>query len=82
MSKKKRRLQAVYLEWVDSAGPGNHWVFPEDCTMKPTTIHTRGFVVKETKKSVTVASSISTSGCVGGMMTIPKIAIKSRWTGK
>lgn len=75
-------LKAIYLEWIDSAGPSDHyWVHPENCTMNPTTIHTRGYLVKERKKSVTVAASISTSGCVGGLMTIPKVAIKSRWDG-
>lgn len=77
----KRRYDAIYVKWTDSAGPERYWNHTDDFDNRPTTIHTRGYLLKETKEYVLVASSVSTSGCVGGSMSIPKSAITERKDG-
>lgn len=73
----------VELHWLDSCGPpgSDRWIHPSDYKVAPSEIHTRGFIVKETKTYVVVASSLSNSGHMSGMLTIPKCAITKRVDG-
>jgi hypothetical protein len=76
-----KKYPRIHVTWTDSAGPERYWNHPEDFDTDPTTIETLGWLIHESKKAVTVVSSVSTSGCVGGSMTIPKIAITHREDG-
>lgn len=77
------RLKFVrtHLKWVDSVGPVRYWEQMKDVDHRTSEINTVGWVIHENKKTVTVASSVSTSGCAGGIITIPKSAIAFREDG-
>lgn len=79
MPKKRKTKNLPYpvvrVEWVDSTGE-NGWQFVnqlEEGSLKAVSV---GFLISETKKSVTIASSFH-AGCnqVNAPMTIPKVAI-------
>lgn len=80
MAKKKRAYRTT-LTWVDSVGPERYWNHLDDYSHKPTKITTIGWLVHENKKSVTISASMSSSGCQGGTLTIPKFAITKRKDG-
>ena len=65
----------ITVWWTDSCGLGRYWVHPDEIDHRPDRIVTRGFVVKDSKRSMTVASSMSHDQ-VGGSITIPKFAIR------
>ena len=75
---KKKLPNVIRVEWVDSYGGGN-WIHKDDLDHKPSNIITVGFVVKETKKHITITSSISDGDGEQYLnpITIPKIAIIS-----
>lgn len=78
MSKKRRRPE--YIQWVDSHSPsrgGSCWFLHGEIKHKINPIDTVGYVIKEGKTGVTVASQIA-DDCVGGVITIPKCAIVKR----
>lgn len=66
------------VEWVDSTSPGNIWTDHEMATANAVAVcYTVGFVVKETRREITLAGSYSQNQS-GGVMTIPKAAIQRR----
>jgi hypothetical protein len=75
MAKKKR----VTVEWTDSTGPPGGrttvWTDLANYDSAPSKIVTSGYIVKEKHGYIVVASSISSTGHVAGLMTIPKSAI-------
>jgi hypothetical protein len=77
----KTQFIRTHVIWTDSAGPIRYWNPRDEIDHGPTTINTVGLLVKETKKYVSIASSVSTSGCFGGVIDIPKTAIISREDG-
>lgn len=72
--------KAIYLEWEDSSSYASTvWKEREDCTNKPTVrCKSVGFVIGETKDSITLAGSLDGGRFVSGDMTIPKSAIRKR----
>lgn len=74
-------LKLVYLEWVDSVSVGGSaWTCKEEVAETDPyklIIQTVGFIVKETKLFITVASSIGEFQ-LGGNISIPKVAILKR----
>lgn len=78
---KKNRAYRTHIKWVDSVGPARYWELADQITHSVSRIETVGWLIHENKKSVTVASSWSTSGCFGGVVTIPKFAITKRKDG-
>lgn len=73
----------IELDWVDSCGPpgSDRWLSLDDYHAEPSEIMSRGYLVKETKKYVVVAMSLSNSGHLSGVLTIPKCAITRRVDG-
>ena len=83
---KAKAPHPIEVEWVDSTGPAgsDRWIFLGDYNIKPSELVTRGFLVKETKTYVVIASSVHTDwarGAVMGVVTIPKVAITKRKDG-
>lgn len=75
------RAKRIWIKWLDSVGPERYWNHLDDWDHKPSKITTVGWLVHEDKKSVTISSSVSSSGCQGGTLTIPKFAITKRKDG-
>lgn len=70
------------LDWVDScsAGGGTIWKNRDDVSeMTASECRTVGWIIREDKKQIVVASQVSTSQ-LGGDMCIPKSAIVRRHT--
>lgn len=74
-----KKKQPEHFKWLDSHSPrgGNVWFDPSELDHYVDDVDTVGYVLKESKRSVTVASQVSGS-CVGGIITIPKCAIVKR----
>ena len=76
----KRKL--VLIQWEDSASPmSGSWQDADQIINKPVTVTSVGYVMKEGKRAVTVASHLAgerTLHCVNGLMTIPKSCILKR----
>jgi hypothetical protein len=73
-----KRYGRVRVTWHDSAGPEEYWGQLDELLHDPSTIESVGWLIHENKKAITIASSISNSGCAGGVVTIPKCAIVER----
>lgn len=67
------------IEWLDSVAPGGTvWTDHETTEAQvPGLCYTAGFVMKETRKSITLAGSWSVNQSAG-IMCIPKSAIQRR----
>lgn len=77
-----KHTKTITVWWLDSASPGTgSWLTLDNYDVSPTCIVSRGFLIKETKTFVVVASSVSTSGQVLGLITVPKVAITKRKDG-
>lgn len=69
------------IRWVDSHSPSAQiWIDPREVPTNQLGVVSVGAVLKETKKNLTIVSSIcdGNHGQVSGVITIPKCAIKSR----
>ena len=81
--KKEYRPPYKYIEvvWEDATSNSESWVHIND-VVEPETIITRGWLVKDTAKAITVASSVSMEeefeDTVGNTMTVPKGMIVSQ----
>ena len=75
-----KKLKFKRITWIDSSSiPGGGWHSPgaiED--LSPVEIKTAGYVVRETKHDITIASQVTEFGAVSGEVCIPKFAIKKR----
>lgn len=74
--------QITYVEWLDAAG-GAGWVKKDELQYHAShRVYTLGFVVRETKSEVAVASSIASAGDSGEQYNdpihIPKRSILKR----
>ena len=82
MAKKPGTATRIEVVWLDScSADGVHYWQPGRFITKPLTIRTRGYLLKENKTVVVIASSIADGGAPGGLITIPKIAITERTDG-
>ena len=65
------------ITWIDSASLSvGGWHHKDDIEqLVPMVMKTAGYVVKETKRSITIASSVSEDGSACGEICIPKFAI-------
>lgn len=74
---KLKRLP-VYVEWLDSGGHRG-WRNPDDMDLSPMHCETLGWLVRKTKKTVTVALNgvFDGTSCApfGEFITIPRVAI-------
>jgi len=72
----------VKIEWNDANSPmGGHWQDAEDLDNKPIRCVSVGFVMREDKHAVTLASHLGGKTelhCVNGLMTIPQVCIVKR----
>ena len=66
----------IHIEW-DDAGADNSWLTVEDCEVDSGTVTTVGFLVKETKRHVIIASTYW-DNTVNATIQIPKAMIVSR----
>ena len=78
MTKLSKR--PVLIVWVDSHAPGEAgWLEPKRIPTKMTYCKSVGYVLKESKKSITLAAHIAgPADQVDGAMTIPICAIVKR----
>lgn len=70
-------MKLFYIQWVDSSSSAGTWTMKEHLDGKLGICETVGWLVKESKKTITVVSSIAPHE-YGGDMTIPKVAIVKR----
>ena len=71
-------MKTLYIEWEDSCSlKGGIWHRQED-PIAPIICKTAGFVIEENKRSITIASHVTTDGDMAGDITIPKRAITMR----
>ena len=68
------------IVWEDASAPlsENGWVHDPAYLPVPLTIHSRGYLVKETKSYVVLALSSGPHHAVSGLLAIPKSAIRKR----
>lgn len=66
-------MKLRFVEWVDSGSPGDTvWSHKSDVKkLKPIKCVTVGFIIKKTRKKITMASSVI-PGQFSGVMCIPK----------
>ena len=71
-------MKIIRVEWIDSAVPVDTWE-SRGLRLKPVKIKSVGFLLKETRRAITMALSVSkTHAC--GRICIPKCAImKRKW---
>ncbi len=71
-------MKALYLEWEDSCSlTGRVW-HDQEADVEASKCMTAGFVIKEDKQAITIASHITPQGDMAGDITIPKRAITKR----
>ena len=69
-------MKLVLIDWVDSVGDGTRWRELDDIKKdKPVKIRSVGWILAETKESMTIVAHLSDSHGQGEM-TIPSEAIK------
>lgn len=76
-------MKLVVVEWVDSTGHGQRWHYESDLRNLPGFVRTVGYVVKEDKRCITLASAVGEHGEghekeFGGVHTIVKACIYRR----
>lgn len=72
-----RLSKPVVVKWIDSSGPAHgYWITLKQWDHTPAINITRGFLIKKTKQYIVIASSLSKNGPDGGLITIPRCAIK------
>ncbi len=77
----KISLVPVDVQWVDATSSAGQWTTPET-HFGLTVIMTRGWLVKQTKAFITVASSHACdSGQWGGEVSIPWGCVAALWIG-
>ena len=65
----------VKVDWLDSMGTGGHWESTESITpMRPVKCRSVGWVLEETKKSITIAMTVSET-MIYARKAIPKCSI-------
>ena len=70
-----KKFTKVHVIWYD-AGSHDPWQAPNDLDEKSTLCNTIGYLCKETKNDIYVASTFSSDGDVCCTMQIPKRCIK------
>ena len=69
-------MKMVEIEWDDSASP-SHWQEP-NATSKPMKCRTAGYLLRETRTYVVVASTVARDGGTMAPLAIPKGCITKR----
>ena len=70
-------MKAYRIVWEDSAGPlGGVW-HDEDEDVDTVTVTTVGYLVKKTKRRIVIAHSRHDGGQLGGVLAIPRSAVRS-----
>lgn len=67
----------VRLTWLDSAS-SHGWLEKCEINRQPTKVHSAGFIVSESKKSITISTSYYKEGRFMDPLTIPKCCIVKR----
>jgi hypothetical protein len=76
---RKVKLPPITVYWIDSCGPPDIWMDMREVTvMHCPQVKTRGYVLKETKRAVWIAGTVTEHGQVGGVVIIPQVAILKR----
>ena len=71
-------MKTLYIEWEDSTSLSGRTWHMQDEDQTTLICKTAGFVIKENKQSITIASHITPAGGMAGDITIPKRAITKR----
>lgn len=71
-------MKALYVEWEDSCSLSGRVWHDQDDRLGTSRCMTAGFVIKEDKGTITIASHITPQGHMAGDITIPKRAITKR----
>lgn len=76
MPKTRKLLKVV---WADSSSPvDGGWIDPSTVCHKHEKVFSVGYLIKETKQSLTIAAHLAglkKPDCISGIMTIPKCCI-------
>lgn len=70
-----RKLPLVEVSWVDSAST-NGWRGKQEPDDVPCKCRTVGYLLKRTKRTLTVAQNLSEFGSTGEWMQIPAAVVK------
>lgn len=72
-------MKRTQITWVDSCGPPDIWN-PVEVILEIRVVRVKsaGWVLHENKKQITLAGTIASNGQVGGIIIIPKVAIRKR----
>lgn len=72
-------LKMVHLRWIDSSSPSTaDWYDPHELNLKALACETVGIVIAEDDNQISLASSITETGALYGVITIPKCSILKR----
>ena len=71
-------MKALYLEWEDSSSLAGRIWHDQDSDVGVSKCMTAGFVIREDKNSVTIASHVTPHGDMAGDITIPKKSVTKR----
>lgn len=72
-------IKLVHIRWIDSSSPSTaDWYSPAELTLKALTCETVGILIAEDSNQISVASSITETGALYGVITIPKCSILKR----
>lgn len=72
-------LKFIHVRWIDSSSPSTvDWYSPNELTLKALACETVGIIVAEDSNQLSIASSITETGALYGVITIPKCSILKR----
>ena len=72
-------IKLAHVRWIDSSSPSTaDWYAPQELTLKALACETVGIVIAEDDNQISLASSITETGALYGVITIPKCSILKR----
>ena len=75
----KLKLRRFTVAWIDSCAPLDAWRdIKEVKKVRPTRVTSCGYLIGESDEHISIASSCSSHGEVGGLIVIPKVSILKR----
>ena len=75
---RERDYDLVHITWRDAGGQGGWHSLEEAKKCNPVNIHSVGWLIREDKRTVTVAGSFSVDGGISNRDTIPRQNITSK----
>ena len=72
-------MKLTHIKWIDSCSPSDsNWHKVEELHLEPLTCESVGWVLKEDKKSISLAPHMTEGQGLYGVLTIPTVAILKR----